>query len=44
MSICMVGIDHNKANVDIRALFSFTKKNAAAAMQTWKKISGIHGV
>ena len=43
MSICMVGIDHNKANVDIRALFSFTKKNAAAAMQTWKKISGIHG-
>ena len=43
MSICMVGIDHNKANVDIRALFSFTKKNAAAAMQTWKKISGMHG-
>lgn len=43
MSICMVGIDHNKANVDIRALFSFTKKNAAAAMQTWKKISEIHG-
>ena len=33
MSICMEGIDHNKANVDIRALFSFTKKKAAAAMQ-----------
>lgn len=43
MSICMVGIDHNKANVDIRALFSFTKKNAAAAMQRWKRIPGING-
>lgn len=43
MSICMIGIDHNKANVDIRALFSFTKKNAAAAMERWKKIPGIDG-
>ncbi|MBS6196260.1 MAG: glutamyl-tRNA reductase [Clostridiales bacterium] len=43
MGICMVGIDHNKANVDIRALFSFTKKNAAAAMERWKKIPGING-
>lgn len=43
MSICMVGIDHNKANVDIRALFSFTRKNAAAAMERWKKIPGIYG-
>lgn len=43
MSICMVGIDHNKANVDIRALFSFTKKNAAAAMEKWKKVPGIDG-
>lgn len=43
MSICMVGIDHNKANVDIRALFSFTKKNAVAAMEHWKKIPGING-
>ena len=24
----MVGIDYNKASVDIRAQFSFTKKNA----------------
>lgn len=39
----MVGIDHNKANVDIRALFSFTKKNGAAAMQRWKKVPGING-
>ena len=28
MSISMIGIDYNKANVDIRAMFSFTKKNA----------------
>lgn len=39
----MVGIDHNKANVDIRALFSFTKKNAAAAMEGWKNLPGING-
>lgn len=43
MSICMIGIDHNKANLDIRALFSFTKKNAAAAMERWKRIPGIDG-
>ena len=43
MSICMVGIDHNRADVDVRALFSFTKKNAAAAMEQWKKIPGLLG-
>ena len=25
MSICMVGIDYEKASVDVRALFAFTK-------------------
>lgn len=39
----MIGIDYNKANVDIRAMFSFTKKNATAAMERLKKISGIQG-
>ena len=39
----MIGIDYNKANVDIRAMFSFTKKNATAAMERLKKIPGIHG-
>ena len=34
----MIGIDYNKANVDIRAMFSFTKKNATAAMERLKKI------
>ena len=43
MSICMLGIDHNKASVDMRALFSFTKKNAAAAMEQLKKKEGIQG-
>lgn len=39
----MIGIDYNKANVDIRAMFSFTKKNATAAMERLKKIPGIQG-
>lgn len=39
----MAGIDHNKANVDIRALFSFTKKHAAASMEKWKQLPGISG-
>lgn len=43
MSISMIGIDHNKADVDIRALFSFTKKSAAEAMQHWKSLPGIQG-
>ena len=43
MSISMIGIDYNKANVDIRAMFSFTKKNAAAAMEKLKEAPGILG-
>lgn len=43
MSICMIGIDHNRAAVDIRAVFSFTKKNAVAAMETLKNTEGISG-
>lgn len=43
MGIKMVGIDHNKADVDERALFSFTKKNCAIAMETMKKEEGILG-
>ena len=39
----MIGIDYNNANVDIRAMFSFTKKNATAAMERLNKIPGIHG-
>lgn len=43
MSISMVGIDYNKASVDVRAQFSFTKKNAAAAMEKLKETPGVLG-
>lgn len=43
MSISMVGIDYNRASVDVRAQFSFTKKNAAAAMERLKQTPGILG-
>lgn len=33
MTISMIGIDHGRAPVDIRALFAFTKKNAGEAME-----------
>lgn len=43
MCISMIGIDYNKASVDIRAKFSFTKKNAATAMERLKKENGVLG-
>lgn len=43
MSISMIGIDYNKASVDVRAQFSFTKKNAVAAMEHLKKEAGVMG-
>lgn len=43
MSISMIGIDHNRAPVDIRALFSFTKREAGEAMLAVKEMEGIHG-
>lgn len=38
MGISMIGIDHNMAPVDIRALFAFTKKSAGEAMEKNKKL------
>lgn len=43
MTISMIGIDHDRAPVDIRALFAFTKKNAGEAMEALKKTAGIYG-
>ncbi len=43
MSIYMIGIDHNRASVDIRALFSFTKKAAGESMAALKDSDGISG-
>ena len=39
----MFGIDHNRASVDIRSVFSFTRKNAVAAMEELKNTDGILG-
>lgn len=39
----MIGIDHSRAAVDIRAIFSFTKKNAAEFMHCLKEVKGVSG-
>lgn len=41
MSIRMIGIDHNKACLDERALFSFTVKSRGESME---KIAGMEGI
>ena len=43
MTISMIGIDHDRAPVDIRALFAFTKKNAGEAMEKFKEMAAVHG-
>jgi glutamyl-tRNA reductase len=43
MSIRMLGIDHNLAPVDVRAVFAFTRKSAVAAMEIWKKEAKMDG-
>lgn len=43
MSISMIGIDYSRASVDIRAQFSFTKKNAVTALDHLKQETGILG-
>lgn len=43
MKVCMVGIDHSQAGLDVRAIFSFTKKNMHRALEQLNKIEGIEG-
>lgn len=43
MSIQMIGIDHTRASIDVRTVFSFTKKNIAKAMEAWRQKPGLHG-
>ncbi|MCU6763332.1 Glutamyl-tRNA reductase [uncultured Roseburia sp.] len=43
MGIQMIGIDHTTADVDTRALFSFTKKSSAEMMLNLKEQPGIMG-
>ena len=41
--IKMIGIDHSKASVAYRELFSFTKASATAAMEELKVTKGVNG-
>ena len=43
MNISMIGIDYMKAPLDIRSIFSFTKKNAGEAMEELKQRQKIQG-
>lgn len=43
MGIQMTGIDHTVAGIDIRTVFSFTKKNMAEALEILKQVRGIEG-
>ena len=43
MSIQMIGIDHSRAEIDKRTIFSFTKKKCAEALEIIKKQTGISG-
>lgn len=43
MPIQMIGIDHSRAEIDIRTIFSFTKKKAAEALEVIKEKDGISG-
>ncbi len=44
MSIQMLGIDHNAANLDIRGKFSFTKKKTTEAFELLRKDRSIKGI
>lgn len=43
MGIQMVGIDHSRAGIDVRSLFSFTKKGMEAAFERLKQEEGLEG-
>ena len=43
MGIQMTGIDHSVAEIDIRTIFSFTKKHTAEALEKLKQVKGIEG-
>lgn len=43
MGIQMIGIDHSMAEIDVRTIFSFTKKKSAEALEHIKGREGING-
>ena len=44
MVVWMAGIDHTRAGVDVRSVFSFTKMRVEQACQWWKEKPGISGI
>ena len=44
MSIQMIGIDHTRAGIDVRTVFSFTKKKMAEALAVLQKVPGDRGL
>ena len=43
MAIWMAGIDHNKADLDVRSVFSFTSKRMALAYETFMDMDEVNG-
>lgn len=43
MGIRMIGIDHSQAEIDVRTIFSFTKKDSTQALEILKNKKGICG-
>ncbi len=43
MSIWMAGVDHTKADLDVRSVFSFTKKRIEDAYAAFKQVTGVEG-
>ena len=43
MAILMIGIDHNKADLDVRSVFSFTSKKMADALDFFMGQKGVEG-
>ena len=41
MGIEMVGIDHSVAEIDIRMIFSFTKKSTRELLEYMKTVPGV---
>ncbi len=43
MSVQMAGIDHNRAGLDVRSIFSFTKKRMEQAYAEFKSLPAVEG-
>ena len=43
MAIWMAGVDHNKADLDVRSVFSFTSKRMALAYETFMDMDEVNG-